>query len=1610
MGSIGETSVLKIQSPHDLIKDSWCQILSLDDEDVEQDSNFFALGGDSIDALKVARLVQQAGIALNVNLMLRHPQFSEMVRAVLEQSLLEVKKIERPEDAVSTRFIQIPESSQHEVLSSAAQQCHISESEIVRLFPCTPMQMGLVVLTAQQNDLYWAQQSFKLPSDWQVTQVEAAWKRVVEANEALRSRIIQMSDGTCYQVVLHSENGTMNKEVKDGSRNPPFGQPLFYCWIEPGRLQWRVHHAVYDAWSQRLIFNALVDAYQDPTNPEVIHPPFSSFAGHLAQMDLSQSMGFWCQHLHGYEGQAFPRALTTDEPRDQAHVSMDFEWSQSQHHLGFTAATAIQTAWGIVLARYNEVSDVVFGVVSMGRTVAIEGEDVARIIGPMIATIPLRLQLNEATTVKESLSATQSQYGDCLPHEHLGLAHISSLGDSGPAQASRFQSLLVIQPDEVDESPIHEILAERRDDYMEYPLSLECFLGSNSIRHVITYSKATMGQWEAERLLEKFIHVLNWILQPSNQTSLVSQLDMWTATDTKIMQQWHSTPIDLIEECIHTLIEQRSAMGKWEDSPAVCGWDGEFSYSQLLLVSKQLAQRLRAAGVGPEILVPIAHEKSCWTLISILGVLQAGGAFVLLDSGLPVARMQTMISVVEAPLIICSEALQAKVSGLANQILCLDSLMQKELLQEQSTNHRDASFSSGVAVNNAAYAVFTSGTTGVPKAVVAEHRQVATAFHAQAMQGMFQRNRRMLQVATYSFDPSIADMLGPLFVGGVVCIPREEEVLTALAGVISRFQVDVIDITPSVANILDPLEVPNLKELRLGGEAVTAAQLKRWSKIPHFQFHNSYGPSECCVTAALTPPLHSSVNPLNFGSPVGCRMMIVHPDNCSQLMALGLVGELAIQGPIVTRGYLNNADSQKRAFVEISPYKTFSEDMPPWASRIYLTGDLARFAPDGSVIFVGRKDHQVKLNGQRIELGEIEATATKIEGLEEAVVMIIKSNSRAELVLVAQWKKDLISQSESIQDGKISRINSLQEMKILNLPDVSAAILRQLAAMLPPFMVPAVCLLTDCLPLSLTGKTDRKGLQHWIEQQDLSPWRKSIATATIPASDTVARQLSELLEPLLPDGSIEDPQNPPDFAPVSAGLDSIRMVSFVRAINRTFGILLPLSRIPRTMLLTELAITVKELQFRKDTNKEEMMEIEDIEPMLRDLQRGVSCHFASGPTPSSAIQNVFLTGATGYVGTAILQRLLYTSSLQRAYLLVRADDAATGLERVRAAAIKAGWWDETLHSSKIKVWVGDLSKPKLGLNSSQWEQLRGCNTPTNDSQITGIIHNGALVHWQYSYSELRAANVDSTTQLVSIVTQNPHIARLEYISGGAQWDPSEEDSVFSTSTLQQKLHETNGYGQSKLIAEQVVAATAALQKPEEISGSRLGILNPALIIGGPSHGHAANLDDLIWRLISACVLVGEYYPEPEEWIYISRAEDVAQMTVDALINPTVTRKQRKMLNGIRVRIFWEAVNAALDTPLQASQSYSVWLGKLNESLSEFGDEHPCWPVINVIETMGPGLLSSPTPAWTEANDWEEMERVMAHAVALNVKYLQDLGYLGRTWSGKDFPGGFRRRG
>ena len=471
------------------------------------------------------------------------------------------------------------------------------------------------------------------------------------------------------------------------------------------------------------------------------------------------------------------------------------------------------------------------------------------------------------------------------------------------------------------------------------------------------------------------------------------------------------------------------------------------------------------------------------------------------------------------------------------------------------------------------------------------------------------------------------------------------------------------------------------------------------------------------------------------------------------------------------------------------------------------------------------------------------------------------------------------------------------------------------------------------------------------------------------------------------------------------------MISFVRTINRTYDIDLPLTRIHRTTSTTQLARIVENLQSRVDSAPDDEKDSEDIESMLKDLANGIPSHVSPNLSRSSAIHRVFLTGATGYVGTSILQSLLAAPSLQMVNVLVRAADAQTGLERVRAAAIKAGWWNESLHAPKIQIWTGDLSRPRLGLASSHWEHLQGTIDTNNNAQITGVIHVGALVHWHYNYSDLREANVLSTAQLLSIVAKNQSITRFEYISGGAQWDPS-DPAVFSISTLRHKLLETNGYGQSKLIAEQMVTTTSENMRKNtmERQGTRIGVMNPALIIGGPSHNHAANLDDLLWRVVSASVLVGEYHPEPQEWIYMSRAEDVAKLAVDAMTSPAEVQHQRRMLTGLRVETFWNAINEGLDEPLHPSSDYSAWLEKVNGSISTVGDAHPCWPVINMIESMGPEILSSPTPAMLADYNWEATERIVAEAVTENVRYLKKLGFFAVGSTAKDFATAFKRRG
>jgi thioester reductase-like protein len=341
------------------------------------------------------------------------------------------------------------------------------------------------------------------------------------------------------------------------------------------------------------------------------------------------------------------------------------------------------------------------------------------------------------------------------------------------------------------------------------------------------------------------------------------------------------------------------------------------------------------------------------------------------------------------------------------------------------------------------------------------------------------------------------------------------------------------------------------------------------------------------------------------------------------------------------------------------------------------------------------------------------------------------------------------------------------------------------------------------------------------------------------------------------------------------------------------------------------------------------------------------------------------------------------------YVLVRADSTKTGLRRVIRAATIAGWWDET-YRNNITVWPGDLEKAQLGLSVGQWGLLNGTNS-TSPHNVNAIVHNGAVVNWYLSYAALKLANINSTAQLLRTAVRSKSLTKFFYVSGGSQWNPEGNDGCFNHDRLARNLRNTNGYGQSKLIAEQLVARTARTV----VDGKKVfATLKPGLVIGSQHRNGVANTDDFIWRLVKGCAALGSYCDEGsgESWIYLSRGEDIGRAMMEGLSSDD-THWEKKMVCGLRVKSFWTAVNAALTQPLKGT-SYQEWLALLRSQISQQGAQHPCWPVMHFLE-LGSDVLGSPAPPkYLLGGEVEKVEMELKDAVTCNVKYLQSVGFFG----------------
>lgn len=1077
----------------------WAELLGIEVDRIGTGNSFFHIGGDSILAMKLATETRRHGMNLTVSFIFSHPVLSEMASSIETTSSSSISH------AVTSPFALLEANTKDSIVSAAVQQCSVTSDQVEDIYPCTPLQEGLMSLSMRSPGDFIGSFSYSLPVDIDITRFRKAWQVVAEANSIMRTRIVQY--GALFQSVVHDELPWMvvgditEYNPSLSQREMQLGQPLIFLAHGQQRPGNRtdfllvIHHVLYDGWSLQSILDQVHQAYNGHS---LTTRPFNGFIEYLVHSNGKASQDYWTNQLADVAGATFP-SLPSSDYRPVADSTIS-ETISLQSPAGITKATLLQLAWSLVLSRYTDTSDVVFGLTLSGRQASVP--EIESVTGPTITTVPLRVRLQSEHSIISELRRLQEQLAAMVPFEQLGLQNIRRLG-ADAAAACEFQNLLLIQP----------ALAASRDEFLlpidqrgsaeafsAYALEVTCETSANETTIMLDFDPRVIQQQQAQRMLSCYTHIVQQMQQDPNKK--ISDLDYVDPSAQREIMQWNAALPQAVDQFFHEGIHQQCI--KTPDAPAVCAWDGGFTYRELDHISSILAEHVHNLGIGPEVFVPILSEKSCWVAVAILGVIKAGGAVILLDPKIPFKRLRTICQDVNAQTIVSS----CSFANLASQLTTTVVTVGSDTIP-QGHNNTQVTLSSQFTPRNALYAIFTSGSTGKPKGIVINHSAFYTSCRAQQRPLYLDPTARTLQFASHMFDVSVADYLWTFLTGGCLCVPSEESLRNNLPGVVNDLQVNRIDMTPSLARVYRPEDMPTIKTILLGGEPMSQVDVQMWAG--RVRLVNGYGPSECSVCCVLADVFAGS-DPSNIGHTYGAVSWIVDKDNHNRLAPPGAPGELLLEGPILARGYLGEPEKTAAAFID-SP--------PPWlqglrsGSRLYKTGDLVQYAVDGTIRYIGRKDTQVKIRGQRVELGEIEhqIRQASLSGARDVVVDLVTTSGHGQTgpMLVAFFCDDptTVIRGETSVPLFVPRSPELQTE--------SQAIVQALVKRLPSYMIPSAFIPLAYMPVSPNGKTDRCFVHEQaaaLSRQELEPYLTRHVTQRPPrtmSEQILQSVLSEVL-------------------------------------------------------------------------------------------------------------------------------------------------------------------------------------------------------------------------------------------------------------------------------------------------------------------------------------------------------------------------------------------------------------------------------------------------------------------------------------------------------------------
>ncbi len=1274
---------------------------------------------------------------------------------------------------------------------------------------------GDIPATAAQMRIYTAQSisggtAYNVPYVFKVKtlnpdRLQTAVDHLVARHEILRTRF-ENRDGIIMQVVDDSARCQVEKLSSNdfSAFIRPFDlgtAPLLQVGYYGNTVLLDMHHIITDGGSMPTFLRELNGLYM---GRDLVDTPVQYRAFAAQEKTCPEDEAYW---LSVFADEPPILEINTDYPRPgkQSFVGAAIYQSipaalhekvcSKSKVMSITPYAYYIGVYYILLSKFSGNEDIVIGTPTSGR----RGKFL-NTLGMFVNTLALRGRPEGTKTVRDFLSEVKTAVVGALAHQDYPYGDLVKKLEIHPeGRNPLFDVMFAYQSEEMTQVSFGDAPAELLPipvTSSKYDFTFNVMPRKENVVLMVEYCTALFKETTIRRLIEGYQLLLEQMLDETKQLK-----DLTAITEQEqqtLLYAFNDTAIDYPrDKCVHTLFEEQ--VEQTPDKTAVIACDRTLTYRELNEEANRIAHGLMQKGVTQGNIVAFALPRNSHLIPTMFGILKIGAAYLPIDPNFPQERIDYML-------------LDSGARGFVTE----NEL--PVLLANKNTENPNQKLSS----ESLSYCIYTSGSTGKPKGVLIRHKNFVNFCSANLnnqCQSLIVSCKVLLSTFKSSFDAFGVDYALPLTHGMTVVLADDDDIADAnkLGNLIKKYQIDIVHSTPTIMQVLCAeniylYQIANLKVMVIAAEQFTLNLYNYLCVHTDAKIFNGYGPSETTIGSCygeITSDIH-------IGHPIANTKIYIL-DKYMAPVPIGVTGELCIAGDGVGAGYLNRPELTAEKFIP----------NPFGPGKLYKTGDLAYWREDGNIVYVGRNDFQVKIRGLRVELGEIENTIAGVDGISQAVTVVRKDDTGRQLIC-AFYTETTPVELEAVK-------SALREK-------------------LPRYMMPHFFTRLDTLPMTASGKVNRKALP----EVDLSKPERN--TEYLPPEGEIEKQLTTIMEGVLNDSPIGRDDNFFDL-----GGDSLKAIEFLSKAHSD-GLYFSLQNVFDYP-------TVRQLRQCMEEGDKLNISYEGVDFSQIDKLLAKNCPGGTVP-PKQDMGSILLAGATGFLGIHILADYLEHDS-GTAYCLVRGKNQAESERRLSELLnFYFGNKYTNLLGRRVRVLCGDLQKDNLGLDSQEYEMLL--------ENVDTVINAAASVKHYGSYQYFREVNVDTVGRLITFC-RNGHAKLIHSstlsVSGNSFGDDfcgyiSETEKHFYESNLYIGQPLENVYARSKFEAEKLVLEAALDGLPVHIM--RMGNLTNRQSDGVFQINHQTNAAAQRIKGIVELGIVPDYLINEDMYVEFTPIDEAAQ--------------------------------------------------------------------------------------------------------------------------------------